>query len=318
MGLRDKAERLRDAASDGAKRFQPSEIIDRVDVESLKQTAIEGSGVTNKKGEVKGWRVAKAMTNPTRTAQNVAGSIGREAIRQGDLPAKGGVGDDGGDGSDTGNEVPGEEGELFVPTPSSRHWWMLGFSVVTLGFGLLAIFGGNLAEDVILGLVMIAAVLGAAAVSNLWTRVKMIPIGAKILVWAVAAVGAVISSFFVVILWVTLKLFKLFFAWAGVDIGKGPSAGALVRGVPRTRVRASSGGNSDWSRIVSSKRVGDERVVHDGGFTYIGGKRVMSEGGFTYVGDERVLLEDGVLRIGDKLVTRDAGHLYVDGKVVEE
>lgn len=206
-----------------------------------------------------------------------------------------------------------------VAEPEPRHWWMAGFSAVTLGLGIWAAIDGR-DGNFPFGIGLSATVVASAFLSNLWTRVKSLPIPAKLLLWAVAFIGAVASAFFVVCLWISWKLLQLFFAWAGVDIGSdSPGIGETIRRASRrARDRRDAEHGSDWERILNAKSVGGERIVRDGGFTYIGGQRVMEDGGFTYVGLDRVIQEGGVLHIGDKRVTHTGGHLFVDGERVEE
>lgn len=193
---------------------------------------------------------------------------------------------------------------------------MLVFSLVTLGLGVAATVDGK-EGNFPFGIGLSATVVATAFLTSVWTRVKSLPVPAKLLVWAVASIGAIASAFFVVCLWIFWKLIQLVFAWAGVDLGSdSPGIGSAIRRASRRRKEG--GGDSDWERILNAKSVGGERIVRDGGFTYIGGKRVMDDGGFTYVGDDRVLNEGGILHIGDKRVTRSGGDLFVDGQRVEE
>jgi len=171
------------------------------------------------------------------------------------------------------------------------------------------------------GIGLSATVVATAVLSSVWTRVKSLPIPAKLLVWTVVVIGAVASAFFVVCFWIALKMLQFAGELLGVDMGfsKMPGPGAAIRAASRGSARRNERtAGSDWERILNAKSVGGERIVRDGGFTYIGGQRVMDDGGFTYVGDDRVLHEDGVLHIGDKRVTRDGGHLFLDGQRVEE
>lgn len=210
--------------------------------------------------------------------------------------------------------------EALLTRSRTRHWWMTLFSLVTFGLGIAAVLDGG--ENLIFGLVMVAAVVGAGILSDLWVNVKILPIGPKILVWTVAIIGGAAASFFVVMLWVTLRLVNFAFGLLGVDLGlnKGPGVGSLLRRASGryTTGRAEPGDGSDWDRILSARSVGGDRIVREGGFTYIGGRRVMSSGDFTYVGDDRVIFERGSLRIGDKLVTREGDDLFIDGQRVEE
>lgn len=168
---------------------------------------------------------------------------------------------------------------------------------------------------------LIAAVMGAGVVSNLWTKVVLLRPAPKVLVWIVAIIGGAVASFFVVCTWITLKLLQFAAEMLGTDLGLSelPGPGTLLRRASsRLPPRAAAGDRSDWERILNARRIGGERVVHEGGFTYIGGRRVMTDGAFTYVGDERVTEEGGVLRIGERRVTREGGGLFLDGERVEE
>ncbi len=197
---------------------------------------------------------------------------------------------------------------------------MLIFSLVTLGLGVAAALQG--ADGLVVGLILMAAAIGAAVLSSLWSRVEVLPPGSKILVWSVATIGGAASGLFVVGVWFVLRIFQFIGEQMGVDFGFGGMRGSGVstlRGVSqRTKGRGGRGRGSDWERILRAERVGDERVIREGGFTYIGGERVMTDGTFTYVGDDRVSEEDGVLFIGEKRVTREDGWLFVDGQRVEE
>ena len=197
---------------------------------------------------------------------------------------------------------------------------MLVFSIVTLGLGVWAAVDGQ-EGNVAFGIGLSAIVVAAAFVSRLWTRVSSLPIAARLLVWAVAFIGGVASVFFVICLWITLKMLQFAGELLGVDMGlsRVPGPGAAIRRAShRTTGRSTPGDGSDWDRILNAKSVGGERIVRDGGFTYIGGQRVTNDGAFTYVGDARVIQEDGVLRIGDKRVTRSGGQLFLDGHRVQE
>lgn len=82
MGLRDRAKGLKDAAAEGADRLRQGELLQQADFQLLKEAAIEASGVTSRKGEVKRWRVARAAVNPGATASRVVRGVGTEAVRQ--------------------------------------------------------------------------------------------------------------------------------------------------------------------------------------------------------------------------------------------
>jgi hypothetical protein len=53
-----------------------------VDVNAFYSAAAEGIRVTNRHGEIRTWRVAKAALRPTRTMRGAATSLAREALRQ--------------------------------------------------------------------------------------------------------------------------------------------------------------------------------------------------------------------------------------------
>jgi hypothetical protein len=53
-----------------------------VDVNAFYSAAVEGIGVTNRHGEMRRWRVAKAALRPTRTTRGAATGLVREALRQ--------------------------------------------------------------------------------------------------------------------------------------------------------------------------------------------------------------------------------------------
>ena len=82
MGLRDKAKDLKDAAAQGAERLREGERLQQADFQRLKDAAIEASGVASRKGEVKGWRVARAAITPRGTAIRVVRGVGNEALRE--------------------------------------------------------------------------------------------------------------------------------------------------------------------------------------------------------------------------------------------
>jgi hypothetical protein len=96
------------------------------------------------------------------------------------------------------------------------------------------------------------------------------------------------------------------------------SGGSILSGWSSNGKKGSESTNNQWERILGAEAIGGERVIRDGGFTYILGMRVHSDGGATYVGEERVITDGGVLRIGDRIVTQAGESLFLDGKRVHE
>lgn len=74
--------RLRHALSENADRVR-REIIEHIDLAAVVEAAVDSSGIRNRKGEVKRWRVARAAVKPAATAGAVARGVGKEAFRQG-------------------------------------------------------------------------------------------------------------------------------------------------------------------------------------------------------------------------------------------
>lgn len=102
MGWREKADKLKTAAMEGAERLNAAEKtqqakeaaasgIDRVrnseavaglDAAAIKDAAVQSAAVTDRHGKTKLWRVARAAANPMGTATRVAKAVGMEAHRQ--------------------------------------------------------------------------------------------------------------------------------------------------------------------------------------------------------------------------------------------
>ena len=53
-----------------------------LDATALAKAAAASSGVTDRRGDVKRWRVAKAGIHPAATVGNVAKGVGSEVVRQ--------------------------------------------------------------------------------------------------------------------------------------------------------------------------------------------------------------------------------------------
>lgn len=102
MGWRDRTDHLRAAAMTGAEQLRTNEKLgalkaataagaDRVknsdaltglDTTRLKEAAVTASGVGNRRGDVKRWRLARAAITPAATATKVAKGLGAEITRQ--------------------------------------------------------------------------------------------------------------------------------------------------------------------------------------------------------------------------------------------
>lgn len=202
--------------------------------------------------------------------------------------------------------------------PDSRHGWMLGCSLVTLGLGVLAVANG----EWVLGVLLLAAFGAAAYFSRGWLYVSSLSLAPKLLVWGVGILGCVAGSFLIAMTWFTLKLLQFMAERIGADLGlsRMPGPFSLLRRVPAPSSWASGrySAAAQWDRILGAEAIGGERVVRDGGFIYIGGERVHKDGGFTYVGNQRVVTDGGVLRIGNKVVSQDGSSLFIDGERVHE
>jgi hypothetical protein len=73
---------MRETLARAADKVRQSDVVQDIDVESLVEVAIDATGATNRRGEVKRWRVAKAAINPAGTVSNVVRAVGKEAARQ--------------------------------------------------------------------------------------------------------------------------------------------------------------------------------------------------------------------------------------------
>lgn len=73
---RQRADRVGKVAKGAAARAKD------VELGALRDAAIEASGVTNPKGEVKKWRVAKVVANPVGTIGKVGKASSRELAKQ--------------------------------------------------------------------------------------------------------------------------------------------------------------------------------------------------------------------------------------------
>jgi hypothetical protein len=82
MGLRDPARQLKKTLAHAAEQVRPTDVVKKIDVDSLREVAIGSSGVTNRRGEVKRWRVAKAAVNPAGTGRKVVKAVGKELLHQ--------------------------------------------------------------------------------------------------------------------------------------------------------------------------------------------------------------------------------------------
>lgn len=78
----DEAQHLKEAALERLEKVKQSDAIKDLDVESLKQAAIDSSGTKNRKGKVKRLRTIKAVVNPVGTTASVAKGVARDVIRQ--------------------------------------------------------------------------------------------------------------------------------------------------------------------------------------------------------------------------------------------
>jgi hypothetical protein len=82
MGPRDAARRLKRTLAQAAEEARQTDVMQRIDVNALREVAVDSSGVTNRHGDIKRWRVAKAAINPAGTGAKVVKAVGKEMLRQ--------------------------------------------------------------------------------------------------------------------------------------------------------------------------------------------------------------------------------------------
>jgi len=86
VGWKEEAAKAKEAAlhktKEAVERAKESEAFADADMAAILDAAKEGSGITNRKGEVKKWKVAKAAMNPAGRGMDVAKSVGKEVYRQ--------------------------------------------------------------------------------------------------------------------------------------------------------------------------------------------------------------------------------------------
>ncbi|MDQ1710814.1 MAG: hypothetical protein QOE45_264 [Frankiaceae bacterium] len=82
MGIRDPARQIKGTLTRAAEKVRQADVVQQIDVDALREVAIDSFGVTNRKGEIKGWRVAKAAVNPAGTGRKVVKAVGKEVLRQ--------------------------------------------------------------------------------------------------------------------------------------------------------------------------------------------------------------------------------------------
>lgn len=93
MGWRAKAQQAREAVKTAAEDAVKNERVQHLkqaaagelrelDMPALRDAASASAGATNRKGDVKKWRVAKAAATPAGTAGKVARGVSSELLRQ--------------------------------------------------------------------------------------------------------------------------------------------------------------------------------------------------------------------------------------------